>query len=317
MPRQGATARWQPGNSRPLRNRVTKVLILDYTCRPFLSFRFRGSLTLTHSLFRGISKMNRLAVSLLICAAPLLSAQTPASSTTPAKPASVSRTTKAVHYRQGGTVKTQFQATELLTGSSGEAKIEAKKTTIAVDAKLLGMEDPTKFGLEYLTYVLWAVSPQGRAENLGELILEHGNAHLKTSTDMQTFGLIVTAEPYFAVTQPGNMVVMESVVPENVAQGEEISAKYELVGRGTYSATNQRIQNAIFGIDRTIPLQLFKARNALRIAHIAAGDKYATSILPKADQQLMQAETANRQKQGRPAIESAAREATQTAEEAR
>jgi hypothetical protein len=113
------------------------------------------------------------------------------------------------------------------------------------------------------------------------------------------------------------MVVMESVVPENVAQGEEISAKYELVGRGTYSATNEKIQNAIFGIDRTTPLQLFEARNAVRIAHIAAGDKYATSILTKADAQLKQAEDANRQKQGKTAIEAAARETAQTAEEAR
>src|SRR5260370_423219 len=113
------------------------------------------------------------------------------------------------------------------------------------------------------------------------------------------------------------MVVLESVVPENVAQGEEISTKYELVGRGTYSATNEHIQNAIFGIDRTTPLEWFEARNAVRIAHIASGEKYATSILAKADQQLTQAESTYRQKQGKPAIESAARETTQTAEEAR
>jgi outer membrane protein OmpA-like peptidoglycan-associated protein len=102
-----------------------------------------------------------------------------------------------------------------------------------------------------------------------------------------------------------------------MAREEEISAKYELLGRGTYSATNERIQNAIFGIDRSTPMQLFEARNAVRIAHIAAGDKYASSILAKADQQLKQAEDAYRQKQGKPAIESAARETTQTAEEAR
>jgi outer membrane protein OmpA-like peptidoglycan-associated protein len=107
------------------------------------------------------------------------------------------------------------------------------------------------------------------------------------------------------------------VIPENMAREEEISAKYELLGRGTYSASNERIQNAIFGIDRTTPMQLFEARNAVRIAHIAAGDKYASSILTKADQQLKQAEDAYRQKQGKPAIESAARETTQTAEEAR
>jgi outer membrane protein OmpA-like peptidoglycan-associated protein len=247
----------------------------------------------------------------LVCCAGFALGQT----ATPA--GSVSRTTKAVHYRPGASLRTAFQATDLLAGSSGEAKIEAKKTNIAIDAKFQGMDEATKFGLEYLTYVLWAVSPEGRADNLGQLVLDHSNAHVKAVTDFQTFGLIVTAEPYSAVSQPGNMVVMESVVPENVAQGEEISAKYELVGRGTYSASNERIQNAIFGIDRTTPLELFEARNALRIAHIAAGDKYANSILAKADTQLKAAEDAYRGKQGKTAVEAAARETEQTAEEAR
>lgn len=247
----------------------------------------------------------------------MLGAQTQPASTTAPAANSVSRTMKAVHYRQGSNLKIDFHATEMMASATGEAKVEGKKANVTIDAKFQGVEDATKFGLEYLTYVLWAVSPQGRAENLGEVVVEHGNAHLKAATDMQTFGLILTAEPYFAVNQPGNTVVMESAVPPGMAQGENIEARYELLGRGTYTATNERIQNAIFGIDRSTPMQLFEARNAVRIAHIAAGDKYATSILSKADQQLMQAETAYRQKQGKSAIESAARETTQTAEEAR
>ncbi len=258
----------------------------------------------------------------LVCATLLLSssltiAQAPGTSTTASAGTNVSRTLRAMHFRQGSSIKIAFQATDQMRGASGEAKIEGKKANVAIDAKFQGLDDATKFGLEYLTYVLWAVSPQGRAESLGELVVEKGNAHLKASTDMQTFGMIVTAEPYFAVTQPGDTVVAESVAPEGMAQGENIETKYELLGRGTYSAANQKIQNAIFGIDRTTPMQLFEARNAVRIAHIAAGDKYATSILPKADQLLMQAETSYRQKQGKPAIEAAARETTQTAEEAR
>ncbi len=242
--------------------------------------------------------------------------QLAASAATPAA-TSVSRTLKAMHFRTGSSVKIDFHSTELLQGASGEAKIEGKKANLTIDAKFQGMEEATKFGLEFLTYVLWAISPEGRAVNLGEVTPEHGNAHVKAATDMQTFGLIVTAEPYFAVTQPGNTVVLENVLPEGAAQGENIEAKYELLGRGTYSATNEKIQGAIFGIDRSTPMELFEARNAVRIAHIAAGDKYATSILAKADQQLTQAETSYRQKQGKSAIESAARETTQTAEEAR
>src|SRR5579863_6651911 len=229
----------------------------------------------------------------------------------------VTRTTKAIHYRlQGGSTKVDFQGTDLLERASGEARVEGKKTNFQIEVKFQGLEDATKFGLEYLTYVLWAVSPQGRPVNLGEVTLEHGNAHLKAFTDLQTFGMIVTAEPYFAVTAPGNMVVMESA-PLNGAGTQNIEAKYDLVSRGTYSSTNTHIQDAIFGIDSKTPLELFEARNAVRIAHIAAADKYAASILSKAGQQLLHAEEIYRQKQNRAAVEAAAKEATKTAEEAR
>ena len=253
----------------------------------------------------------------LVAGVSMLAAQsqpgTPTSAAAAPVANAVSHTTKAMHYRPGANTKLPFQTTELMTGAVGEAKIEAKKTTITVDAKIQGIDEATKFGLEYLTYVLWAVSPEGRADNLGELVIKKGTAELKTSTDMQTFGLIVTAEPYFAVTQPGNMVIMEGAVPD----GEVIGAKFELVGKGTYSSTNEHISNAIFGIDRSTPMELFEARNAIRIAHIAAADKYATSILAKADKQLAQAEETYRSKQGKTAVDSAARETSQTAEEAR
>ncbi|HET7893757.1 MAG TPA: OmpA family protein [Candidatus Sulfotelmatobacter sp.] len=234
-----------------------------------------------------------------------------------ASASTVSRTTKAVHYRlQGGTTKVDFQGTDLLQRASGEAKVEGKKTNFEIDAKFQGLEDATKFGLEFLTYVAWAVSPEGRPVNLGELTLDHsGSAHLKAYTDLQTFGMIVTAEPYFAVTQPGNMVVMESASVSG--GGENIDAKYELITRGTYSSTNTHIQDAIFGIDTKTPLELFEARNAVRIAMIAAGDKYASAILPKAKQQLMHAEELYRQKQKKETVGVAAKEATETAEEAR
>ncbi len=260
-----------------------------------------------------MKKLTALAV--LLCVATALgAAQAPA--TSPAPAAAVSRTTKAITYNLRGSMKVDFHGTNLLGGGSGEAKVDAKKATFEIDAKFSGMDDPVKFGLEYLTYVLWAISAEGRAINLGELVLDHNNAHLKTETNLQTFGMIVTAEPYFAVTQPGNMVVLENVVPETGRQ-QEIAATYQLLGTGTYSSTNTHIQDAIFGIDPKTPRELFEARNAVRIAHIASGDKYAGSILSKADQQLRQAETNYVQKQNRQIVESAAREAIQTAEEAR
>jgi outer membrane protein OmpA-like peptidoglycan-associated protein len=252
-----------------------------------------------------------LFVTTLIFAAGMLAA---AQTQTSGASANVVHTTKAMHYRQASPmVKVAFQGSPLMTTASGEARVEGKKSNIEIDARFQGLDDATTFGLEYLTYVLWAVSPQGRAVNLGELALDHGKGRLKTYTDMQTFGMIVTAEPYAAVSQPGNTVVLENVG----AVGEDIMARYELLGRGTYASVNTHIQDAIFGIDPNTPRALFEARNALRIAHLAGAEKYAPAILAKADQQLKDAETAYRGKQTRNAIESAAREAAQTAEESR
>jgi outer membrane protein OmpA-like peptidoglycan-associated protein len=236
-----------------------------------------------------------------------------------AKPAaSVSRTTKAVNFRRvsGGT-KIDFQGTELAQTASGEAKVENKSNRIEIDAKFDNLEEATKFGLEYLTYVMWAVSPQGRAVNLGEVALNHGSGHVKAISDMQTFGMIVTAEPYFAVTQPGNVVVLENVIPATASKVENIDARYELLGRGVYSSSNTKIENAIFGIDRKTPLALFEARNAVRIAHIALADKYAPSIVAKAEQQLRAAESTYSSHGDKKAVEAAAREVVETAEEAR
>lgn len=233
--------------------------------------------------------------------------------------APVHRTTKAVNYRlRGDAVKVDFHGTELMQNASGEAKVTGKKSNIEIDAKFDGLDDPTKFGLEYLSLVLWAISPEGRAVNLGELVADHNSAHVKAITDMQTFGMIVTAEPYFAVNQPGNMVVMENIVgATTVGRQENIEARYELLGRGTYSSTNTKIQDAIFGIDRKAPRVLFEARNAVRIANLAAADKYAGTILGKATQQLRSAEEAYAQKRDKTTVESLARETVGTAEEAR
>ena len=233
--------------------------------------------------------------------------------------APVHRTTKAVNYRlRGDTIKVDFHGTELMGNASGEAKVTGKKSNVEIEAKFDGLDDPTKFGLEYLSLVLWAISPEGRAVNLGELVVDHNSSRVKAITDMQTFGMIVTAEPYFAVNQPGNMVVLENIFNASTSgRQENIDAKYELLGRGTYSSTNTKIQDAIFGIDRKTPRVLFEARNAVRIANLAVADKYASSINEKAAQQLRQAEEAYVQKRDKSTVETLARETVTTAEEAR
>jgi outer membrane protein OmpA-like peptidoglycan-associated protein len=224
-----------------------------------------------------------------------------------------------VNYRRAnGSAKVNFQGTELMRGASGEAKVENKNKRMEIESKFTGLEDSTKFGLEYLTYVFWAVSPQGRAENLGEVAVKNGSAHLKAVTDMQTFGMIVTAEPYFAVTQPGDVVVLEAMpAVDGTGRVENVDATYELIGRGVYSSSNTRIDNAIFGIDPHAPRELFEARNSVRIARNAGADKYAAATLAKAEQQLATAEEAYRSKRDKKTVESAARDVVETAEEAR
>jgi outer membrane protein OmpA-like peptidoglycan-associated protein len=250
-----------------------------------------------------------------ILAAPALT-QAPAAAA-PVK--TVSRTTKAVNYRRaGGPTKIDFQGTELMQQANGEARVQNKGSRTEIEAKFMGLDEATKFGLEYLTYVLWAVSPGGRAVNLGEVVLKNGAGEVKAISDMQTFGMIVTAEPYFAVTQPGNTVVLENVFgPATLGKVENIDASYELLGRGIYSSSNTKIENAIFGIDRKTPLELFEARNSVRIAHIALADKYAAATLTKAEQQLRNAEEVYARKSDKKSVIAAAREVVETAEEAR
>ena len=229
--------------------------------------------------------------------------------------AGVSRTAKAITYRRGsGAVKVSLNGTDAMPRITGLAQVENKGSRVEIEANFQSMEEATKFGYEYLTYVLWAVSPQGRAVNLGEVQVKNGAAEVKAITDMQTFAMVVTAEPYFAVSQPGDEVVAENA---EQASGENINATYSLLAHGVYSSSNTKIENVIFGIDRKTPMELFEARNAVRIANNAGASKYASAAIAKAGKQLQDAEDSYRQKRDKKTVISEARDAVQTAEEAR
>jgi len=231
----------------------------------------------------------------------------------------VSRTTKAVDYRhRGGSTKVDLRGTELMPQAKGEAKVESRTGRLEIRRKLSGMEPANKFGLEYLTYVLWAITPEGRANNLGEVVLDNAKSEMHATTGLQAFGLIITAEPYFAVTQPSDLVVAENVVRHDTKGREEaIDVKYELLPKGLYAAQVEPIKDVVYGIDSKAPLDLFEARNAIRIARDSKADQYAASSFAKAEADLKQAEDYYRRKQGRTPIGTVAREAVQTAEEAR
>jgi outer membrane protein OmpA-like peptidoglycan-associated protein len=231
----------------------------------------------------------------------------------------VSRTLKAVNFRhRGGSTKLDFRGTELMPQATGSATVESKTGRLEIKASFEHVDYASKFGLEYLTYVLWAVTPEGRATNLGEVLLDGGKASLHVTTDLQAFGMMVTAEPYFAVTQPSDLVVVENILrADTLGREEAINARYEVLPRGVYASSLEPIKDAVYGIDRKAPLDLFEARNAVRIARAAQADKYAASSFQKAEQLLAQAEDYYRRKQGKTPIGTVARDAAQTAEEAR
>ena len=230
----------------------------------------------------------------------------------------VERSAKAVNYRhRGGATKINFAGTELMPKARGEAKVESKQGYIEIEVEFDKLSDPHTFGAEYMTYVMWAITPEGRAINLGEVLLNGTRSKLDVTTDLQAFGLIITAEPYFAVTQPSNLVVLENVIrPDTRGRVETIEARYELLERGGYTKNLTDIEPVIVSYD--LPLELYEARNAVRIARMAKADKYAASSFERADGLLKQAEKMSAAKKvDKKTLIMNARQAVQTAEDAR
>jgi len=232
----------------------------------------------------------------------------------------VSRTIRAVSYRhRSGATKIDFQGTDLMPGATGEAKVESKRGALEIEAEFSGLHKPTSsFGNEYLTFVLWAISPEGRPVNIGEVLV--GSDHrskLEVTTDLQAFAMIVTAEPYYAVRRPSNLVVLENVIrPDTVGATEAVDAKYELIDRGGYIPTGYTFDPVV--INAKMPLEFFEARNAVRIAKSSGAEIYAATSYEKAVRQMNEADTmAVGRHENKKALISLSREVVQTAEDAR
>lgn len=232
----------------------------------------------------------------------------------------VARTTKAVNYRHhsGGT-DIGFLGTEIMQEAKGKARVESRTGRIEIEAEFEHLRKPRMFGPEYLTYVLWAITPEGRAVNLGEVMPdEDGKSSLKVSTDLQAFGLIVTAEPYFAVTQPSNEVVLENDIKSGTKGWElPIDARFDLLEHGSYSANLNAKQLPSVTADPKMPVDLLEAMNAVAIARAAQAEEYAPAPLQKAEDFLARAQDYYQRKQGSKAIGTVARGAVQSAEDAR
>jgi outer membrane protein OmpA-like peptidoglycan-associated protein len=231
----------------------------------------------------------------------------------------VSRTTRAVSYKhRSGATKINFQGTDLMPAAAGEAKVESKRGALEIEVEFSGLDRPTTFGGEYLTYVLWAISPEGRPVNIGEVLVgENRRSKLDVTTDLQAFALIVTAEPYYAVRRPSNVVVLENAVrSDTVGNTEEVNAKYELIDRGGYIPSGYKFDPVV--LSAKLPLEFFEARNALRIAQSAGAERYATSSYQNAVRQMDEADALATGRHGnKKSLIALSREAVQTAEDAR
>ncbi len=237
----------------------------------------------------------------------------------------VSRTAKAINYgTRTEPTKIDFKGTVLMSDARGEATVQSRKGAVEIKARFERVTAPTAFGSSYLTYVLWAISPDGHAQNLGELVLDASNkGKLDVTTHLQSFALIVTAEPYFAVTRPSDVVVMENEVrPDTIGTVEQVNAKYELLPRKPFVYDIHPPNSAPEGQklskdDYEATLALYEAQNAIQLAKAAGAEQYAPDVFQKAEQLYQQALDAKTRKSGVKAVVTPAREAAQRGSDAR
>jgi outer membrane protein OmpA-like peptidoglycan-associated protein len=232
-----------------------------------------------------------------------------------------SKSTRAVNYHnRQGTTHIDFRGTALMPDARGEASVTANSGATRVSLKFDHLSNPAQFGPEYLTFVLWAITPEGRAERLGEVELRKPgdkSAELYATTDLQSYGMIVTAEPYFSVSQPSDVVVMENFLRSDTSGTlETVDAKYELLKRGQYTMNISTGALAPLTSDLSVPLQLREAREAIAIAKAQGADKYAADVMAKVAINMQNAEGYFRNKKEKE-LATVAREATQQAEDAR
>jgi outer membrane protein OmpA-like peptidoglycan-associated protein len=229
----------------------------------------------------------------------------------------VRKSIKSVGYEVGkGATKVVFIAAPAAPNASGEAKVDAKKGGTAIEVKVKGMPQPTTLGSEFLTYVLWIVTPDGATTNLGEIPIDKdGEGKLNTIAQSQTFAMGVTAEPYYAVALPSEIVVLVNDTTKKTKGKIYPENSYKLMKRTQYAKLGNPL--ALTPDLKNVPLDMYEARNAVDIAKSQGAEKYAPEILSKATGSLQMAENSLASKSDKSKIVTNARQTTQFAEDAR
>jgi outer membrane protein OmpA-like peptidoglycan-associated protein len=228
----------------------------------------------------------------------------------------ISRSIKAIGYQVGSSTKVDFDGTTAAPGASGEAKVSAKTGVTNIEVQATGLPSPSTIGTEFLTYVLWAITQDGRTANLGEIQIDkNGEGKLKATTQLAAFAMIVTAEPYFAVRIPSEVVVLENDTRKNTKGKIYPDNSYKLMLRNQYAKLGNPL--ALTLDLKTTPLEMYEARNAVDIAKSQRAPEFAPDIFAKAESSLQMAENSLASKADKKKTISEARQAVQFAEDSR
>ncbi|MCA1634735.1 MAG: OmpA family protein [Acidobacteria bacterium] len=253
---------------------------------------------LSHSPFRIMMAL----LAALFVAAPFVTAQS-----------DLRRETVAVTYPLDQSVGLKFRGTTRLPRLRGEAKVKRTgRRNTRVEMSINDLPRAYELGSIYTTFVLWAISPEGRADNLGEF--KRGGSmffdtKIDVTTPLQTFALIVTAEPHFLVRSPSRMVVLENLPPREPGAAAVQSVPVQYLGNASDYFNDSRVPDLADRDYTRTPVSLLGARQAVSLARYAGAERDAANELSEAKAALEQAENAWRLNQAEPEVDSLARRA--------
>ncbi len=226
-----------------------------------------------------------ISVFLILCSVPVLGQ------------VDVPRETKAITYPLDEEVNVQFRGTTRYPRMKGEASVErTKKNGTEIKLSVSKMPRPFELGAGYATYVLWAISPNGQIDNLGE-IKRRGffefDSTIRVTTPLQTFALIVTAEPHYLVSRPSREIMLENYnAYTRTGSSLTTATSIQYFGNSSNYFNDARTPE-IADVDyRRIPPSILQGKQAVALARFAGASRDASEELAEAESLLQNAEAA-------------------------
>jgi outer membrane protein OmpA-like peptidoglycan-associated protein len=223
------------------------------------------------------------------------------------------RTTVAITYPLDQTISVAFHGTTRLPRLKGSAKVRRQgRRGTRVELSIDNLPRGYELGGVYTTFVLWAISPDGHVDNLGEIKRSGSgiiDSKIDVTTPLQTFALVVTAEPHFLVHSPSRMVVLENMAPVAIRDAQVETSRIQYIGNTSDYFRDTGVPTIAASDFRDIPVALLGARQAINLARYAGAERDAPNELRTAQADLQQAESALRMRQSEREIDILARQA--------